>query len=58
MSYQNVPQSIGVVVSSNRATLHELQTVYGTKDLYDLLEIIAVDLHNRRELAKHVRTTD
>jgi len=53
-----VPQSIGVVVSADRATLHELQTVYGTKDLYDLLEIIAVDLHNRRELAKHVRPTD
>jgi hypothetical protein len=28
------------------ATLHELQTVYGTKDLYDLLEIAAVDAHN------------
>jgi hypothetical protein len=27
-----------------------LQTVYGTKDLYDLLEIIAIDIHNRRLL--------
>lgn len=30
------------------ATLHELQTVYGLEDLYDLLEIISVDIHNQR----------
>lgn len=48
LSYQNVPQSVGVVVSSGLATLHELQTVYGVEDLYNLLEIVAIDLHNRR----------
>jgi hypothetical protein len=26
----------------------ELQTVYGLEDLYDMLEIIAVDNHNER----------
>ena len=35
-------------MSSNRATLHELQSVYGTRDLYDMLEIISVDAHNVR----------
>jgi hypothetical protein len=35
------------VVSARLATLHELQTVYGVKDLYDLLEIIAVDNYNQ-----------
>lgn len=44
--YCNVPQVIGVVVSSRHATLHELGTVYGVKDLYDMLEIIAVDNFN------------
>jgi 4-diphosphocytidyl-2C-methyl-D-erythritol kinase len=29
------------------ATLHELQTVYGAQDLYDMLEINAVDNYNR-----------
>lgn len=57
MSYQNVPQSIGVVVSSGKATLLQLQTEYGTKDLYDLLEIIAIDLHNRKEIER-VRSAD
>lgn len=28
------------------ATLHELQTVYGVKDAYDMLEIITVDDNN------------
>jgi hypothetical protein len=30
------------------ATLHELQTVYGVLDLYNLLEIAAVDAANVR----------
>lgn len=34
------------MISAGKATLHELQTVYGTKDLYDLLEIVIVDAHN------------
>jgi hypothetical protein len=32
------------------ATLHELATVYSLKDCYDLIEIAAVDAHNRRVL--------
>jgi hypothetical protein len=34
------------VVSKGKATLHELDTVYSTEDLYDMLEIISVDSHN------------
>jgi hypothetical protein len=30
------------------ATLAELDTVYGAQDLYDLLEIMAVDAYNQR----------
>lgn len=39
---------IAAVVSSRLATLHELGTVLGVRDVYDLLEIIAVDAHNDR----------
>ena len=35
-------------MSRGLATLHECQTVYGVEDLYDLIEIAAVDDHNRR----------
>jgi hypothetical protein len=28
------------------ATLHELDTVYGTRDVYDMLEIISIDDYN------------
>jgi len=33
------------------ATLHELDTVYDTEDLWDMLEILAVDDHNAAALA-------
>jgi hypothetical protein len=39
-------------VSSRLASLIELQTVYGTEDLYDLLEILAVDRHNEQLASK------
>lgn len=29
------------------ATMHELQTVYGVKDAYDLLEVLSVDNANK-----------
>ena len=48
--YVNVSPIIGAVVSSKLATLHELQTVYGAEDAYDLLEIATVDSHNQRLL--------
>jgi hypothetical protein len=42
-----VPQVIGTVVSRRLATLHELETVYGSQDLYDLMDIIMVDDYNQ-----------
>lgn len=45
-------RTIGAVVSSNKATLRELQTVYGLEDVYDMLEVISVDAHNRHLAAK------
>jgi hypothetical protein len=35
------------VISSRLATLVELQTVLGVEDLYDLIEVIAVDRANQ-----------
>lgn len=37
-------------MSAKMATLHELDTVYGVEDVYDMLEVIAVDGHNREVL--------
>jgi hypothetical protein len=34
------------LISGRLATLHELDTVYGVKDAYDMLEIVTVDAHN------------
>ncbi len=44
----NVPRQIAAVVSSRLASLVELDTVLGVQDLYDLLEIMAVDSYNSR----------
>lgn len=41
-----------MVVSHKLATLHELDTVYGSEDLYDLLEVIVVDGHNERVMSE------
>lgn len=46
MSYPNLSPQIGTVVGSKLATLHELQTIYGSEDLFDLHEVILVKLHN------------
>jgi hypothetical protein len=47
-----VPRIIGALISANRATLAELQTVYGIEDAYDLLEILAVDNANQRRMSE------
>ncbi|WP_233868728.1 hypothetical protein [Paraburkholderia adhaesiva] len=56
MDYLNVPPSIGFVVTSGLATLAELQSLYGTGDLWDLIEIHAVNCHNAAEAAKAQRS--
>lgn len=50
--YLNVPRPIGAVLSSRLASLAELGTVLGMEDLYDLLEVIAVDTYNQSLLTK------
>ncbi|MBP7301959.1 MAG: transglycosylase [Brachymonas sp.] len=52
INYANVPHTIAAVVSARLATLHELQTVYGLMDLWDLIEIHAVDSHNQVVMQK------
>jgi hypothetical protein len=48
VEYANVPRTIGAVVSAGKATLHECQTVYSIEDVYNLLELVAIDRHNIR----------
>ncbi len=43
-----MPRTIAAVVASDKATLHELQTVYGVEDMFDILEVLAVEAHNAR----------
>lgn len=40
-------------MSSRHVTLHELQTVYGVKDAYDLLELLTVDAVNEFRAHDH-----
>ena len=40
------------MISSRLATLHELDTVYGVEDLYDMLEVLRIDAHNKRLMMK------
>lgn len=43
----NVSAVIGTLLSKRIATLHELDTVYGVRDVYDMLEVITIDDYNR-----------
>lgn len=38
------------MISSGKATLHELDTVYSVEDVYDMIEVLRVDAHNRNIL--------
>ena len=51
----NVPRTIAAVVTSSLrlATLHELQTVYGSEDLMNFIEIMSVYRANELRLQKH-----
>jgi hypothetical protein len=55
MDCLNVPSSIAFAVTSGLATLAELQTVYGTEDLWDLIEIHAVHCFNLAQAQHGVR---
>ena len=46
MSYPNLSPQIGSVIGNKLATLYEIQTIYGSEDLFDLYEVILVKLHN------------
>ena len=43
-----MPAIIAVLVSRRMATLHELQTVYGVEDAYNMMEIIMIDDYNNQ----------
>ncbi|CBX21317.1 unnamed protein product [Neisseria lactamica Y92-1009] len=49
--YLNLTQTIGALVSSRICTLHELQTVYGLEDAFNLLEIVNTDAFNKARQA-------
>jgi hypothetical protein len=48
LNYPNVSKVLGAVISTGMASLHELQTIYSLQDVFDLLEIAAINGHNRK----------
>jgi hypothetical protein len=42
----NLSAIIATLLSKRMATLHELDTVYGVRDVYDMLEVVTVDDYN------------
>lgn len=43
------------MVSAGKATLHECDTIYSVGDVYMMLEIVAVDAHNRARVMEWER---
>lgn len=46
-AYRNIDPLIGAIISSGKATLRELKTVYTLEDAHDIFEIIAIDNYNK-----------
>lgn len=51
--YLNLPIHHAILISRGIATLHELDTIYGTEDVYNLLEIVMVDNANTEWFRTH-----
>ena len=43
----NISAPIATLLSKRMATLHELDTVYGVRDVYDMLEVVTIDDYNK-----------
>jgi hypothetical protein len=39
-----------MIVSYEKASLHELETVYSVEDIHDMIEVLLVDLENNRRI--------
>lgn len=55
IEYANIPRQIGALISSGKATLEECSTVYSVEDVYLMLEVVAVDAHNRKMADEHAK---
>ena len=42
----NISAPIATLLSKRMAKLHELDTVYGVQDVYDMLEVVTIDDYN------------
>ena len=49
-----MPGGMAHLIAKRYATLAELQTVYGTEDYYNLLEVAAVEAYIRRVMSERV----
>ena len=47
-----MPRIIGTLMSHDKATLDQLRTVYSVEDAYLMLEVIMVDIHNKKIVDK------
>lgn len=43
-------------MSAKMATLIELQTIYGTRDAFDMLEVLIVDQANERKMRQRQKS--
>lgn len=47
-----------LVISNDKATLHELRTVYSLKDLFDLWELCVIPIINQRRNTEYQRQVE
>jgi hypothetical protein len=52
LAYPNLSPKIGAVLSRDLRLIEPLSTTLGLEDLEDMLEVIKIDAHNARVIAK------
>jgi hypothetical protein len=50
LDYVNVPPSIGMALSHDPSLIEPLTTTLGLEDLFDIIEVVLIDAHNKRKL--------
>ena len=52
LEYPNVTPRLGMLYSHDKSLIGPLTSTLGIEDMYDLIEVVLIDSHNDRVLAK------
>jgi len=55
VDFQNVDGFIGAILAEDKASLHELRTIYDLEDAFNIWEVIMVSRYNEHLAVEHAK---